>query len=493
MRLVTPSVIVLVGPSGAGKSTWARAHFEPNEVVSSDDLRATVGIDRDDQRAGTDAFFLLDEIVRRRVARKLTTVIDSTGLDADRRAEVIGLGRAGGLPVFAVGFDTPPDTCRARNAERPRPIPKAVLSRQLSAWKRTRPLLDDEGFDAVEIVTDTSVATAHVVPPSMAEAPLAARAQREEPVAMRFGLQLSSFPSDAPLRRHVASVAEAAESAGFDSIWVMDHFRQIPQIGREWEPMPESYTTLAFMAAVTKRVKLGTLVTGVGYRNIAHLGKIVATLDVLSAGRAICGLGIGWFEREAKAYGLDFPRTPRRYDLLEDALRLLPLLWGPGSPFFEGKVVSVPEAMCYPRPIQDRIPILVGGAGERRTLPLVARHAQLCNFFGDADSVRRKSEVLAGLCEEIDRDPAEITVSHLGPVLVGADQRQVADETKRLRPRAQSPAEFAASVNAGSVEDHIGRFRGLADAGVGLAIVAPAGGATVESVEAMAPVIAAFG
>ena len=121
--------------------------------------------------------------------------------------------------------------------------------------------------------------------------------------------------------------------------------------------------------------------TAVGYRNPAHLGKIIATLDVLSGGRAICGIGAGWFEREVKAYGYESLDTRTR---LEDALRVLPLMWGPGSPSFEGKVISVPEATCYPRPIQDHIPMLVGGQGEKRTLRLVAELADMCNLFGDA-------------------------------------------------------------------------------------------------------------
>ena len=180
----------------------------------------------------------------------------------------------------------------------------------------------------------------------------------------------------------------------------MDHFLQIPQIGREWEDMLESYTTLGYLAGVTGRVTLGTLVTGITYRNLAHLAKIVATLDVLSGGRAVCGLGAAWFEREHRLYGWDFPPRRERYALLEDALELLPLMWGPGAPRFEGRTVTVDEAICYPRPLQERIPILVGGSGERRTLRLVARHADACNLFGDPrhdpPQARRAARALRG-------------------------------------------------------------------------------------------------
>ena len=178
--------------------------------------------------------------------------------------------------------------------------------RSMLSCVRTRPSAPashDEGFDRV--LTADPV---RIVAEPFAAAPAAARRQRDDPVGMRFGLHISEFPwAPDELRRAVASVAVRAEAAGFDAIWVMDHFRQIPQIGRAWDAMPESWTTLAYLAGVTERIELGTLVTGVAYRNVAHLAKIVATVDVLSGGRARCGLGLGWFEQEHRAYGWDFP------------------------------------------------------------------------------------------------------------------------------------------------------------------------------------------
>src|SRR5262249_44061886 len=142
--------------------------------------------------------------------------------------------------------------------------------------------------------------------------------QRADPVGLRVGLHLGEFPWEAAeLRMRVASLARAAEGAGFDAVWGMDHFRQIPQLGRGWEA--GRWTRLACLAGATERIGLGTLVTGITYRNVAHLGKIVATLDVLSGGRARCGLGLAWFEAEHRAYGWPFPSTAQRYDLLEDA------------------------------------------------------------------------------------------------------------------------------------------------------------------------------
>jgi F420-dependent oxidoreductase-like protein len=242
----------------------------------------------------------------------------------------------------------------------------------------------------------------------------------------------------------------------------MDHFLQIPPVGPHWEEMLDSYTTLAYLAARTGTARLGTMVTGVTYRNIAHLAKIVATLDVLSGGRAVCGIGAAWFEREHVAYGWEFPPLARRYELLEDALELLPLMWGKGAPSYKGRTIEVTEAVCYPRPLQEKIPILVGGSGERRTLRLVARHADACNLFGNADTVRHKVEVLHRHCATEGRDPAEITVTVLS------------------------------TANAPTVEDHVGRYRQLAEAGAQGIVVNFPELTSPEPLAAFADVIAAF-
>jgi alkanesulfonate monooxygenase SsuD/methylene tetrahydromethanopterin reductase-like flavin-dependent oxidoreductase (luciferase family) len=256
--------------------------------------------------------------------------------------------------------------------------------------------------------------------------------------------------------------------------------------------MLESWTTLGFLAAITERVRLGTMVSGITYRNVAHLGKIAATLDVLSGGRAVCGLGLGWFQQEHAAYGWDFPSRDDRYALLEDALQLLPLLWGPGTPAFSGRVLNVPEAMCYPRPIQERLPLLVGGSGERRTLRLVAQYADACNLFGEAPVIRHKVEVLERHCAEVDRDPTEIEVTQLSTVLVGDDRIDVESAVERLRPKRMSAERFAQQVNAGTVEQHIGRFRQLGQAGVQTAIVSLPDVADVDALARFGRIITAL-
>ena len=279
---------------------------------------------------------------------------------------------------------------------------------------------------------------------------------------------------------------------GFDSIWVMDHVIQIPQVGREWDDMLDGWTTLGYLAACTGRVTLGTLVTGITYRNVAHVGKLAATLDNLSNGRAVCGIGAGWFEREHKAYGWEFPPVGQRYELLEDALRLFPLMWGPGSPEFTGDAIGTIEAICYPRPVEERIPILVGGSGEKRTLRLVASYADACNLFGDPDTVRHKIAVLHEHCAHEGRDPSQIEITHLAPALVGEDRRHVEQLVDAHLPAGANRHAYAEAANAGTIDDHIGRLRELAEAGVQHAIVALRGVDAPEPVQRMTDVISAF-
>ena len=491
LRLPTPCVVVLVGPSGSGKSTWAQANAPTDTIVSSDRLRAMVGAGEHDLRASTDAFEVLDLIVERRLERRLTTVIDTLGLDAERRAKWRDAALRNGLPVYAVGFDVSAREARGRLESRGRAVPRTVVKQQIDAWRTVRERLADEGF--TDVVIDPGAA--EFVPPPFVDAPRRAQQQREAPVTLRFGLQIPSFTwpgGAAEIGPRLRDIAQAAEEVGFESIWVMDHLRQIPVVGPEWHDMLESYTALGYLAAATRHVKLGTMVTGVTYRNVAHLGKIVATLDVLSGGRAQCGIGAAWFRQEHLAYGWPFPPLSERYALLEDALQLLPLLWGAGSPSFEGSRIRVPEAMCYPRPLQPRIPILVGGSGERRTLKLVAQYADACNLFGEADVVRHKVEVLHRHCESVARPVAEIEVTQLSSVLV-VDRRDRADDAvAALRPPNVNPQRWSTRVNAGTVDDHVGRFRGLADAGVDVAILSLADLGDTMPVERFAPVIAEF-
>jgi len=477
---------VLIGASGSGKSTWAEGQFPASYVISSDALRAMVGAGERDQRASTDAFDILEQLVSLRVKRRLSTVVDTTGLDESRRRRWLAQAKTSGLPAVAVIFDTPEGLCLERNRSRPQPVPVNVVRDQLKRVRQQLPGLADEGWDL--IVTEETLPA----PAGLTDAPAALRRQQIERSAMRFGLTISRFPVPrAEQRSWLAEVASAAEKAGFASLWVMDHFIQIPQVGREWEDLLESYTTLSFLAALTEKATLGTLVSGVTYRNPAHLAKIVATLDVLSGGRAVCGLGAAWFEREHRLYGWEFPAARRRLDLLEDALQLLPLMWGSGSPSFQGKVVSVPEAVCYPRPLQNHIPMLVGGGGEKRTLRLAARYADAVNVGGTSEVYRHKLEVLAQHCKELGRAYQEIEKTHLSRALPATTTEHLSKLVQRLRGPSQPADEFVSAGGAGTVADQIGRYRLLADAGVEHAIVS-LGVIEPESISAFGEVIQAF-
>jgi F420-dependent oxidoreductase-like protein len=487
-RLPAPSLIVLVGPSGAGKTTWAAEHFAPGEVVSSDVIRGMVGTGAQDQQASGAAFDLLEAIVDERLRRGLTTVIDTLGFDDGRRASWIERAHTAGIPAYAVLFDTPGEECERRNAESERPLTKTVLRKQITRYPKVAEAVAGEDFDGV--LTEQPVA---VVGRQFVEATRPAT-MSEAPSTHTFGLILSRFdwPGERDERGdRLGSIARRAEAAGFRDLWVMDHFRQIPSVGRAWEDMPESYTTLSYLAGVTTTIRLGALVTGISYRNPAHLGKIVATLDFLSGGRANCGLGAAWDEEEHRAYGWDFPSKGFRFDLLEDTLQMLPLLWGKGSPSFAGKVFQADELICYPRPIQEHIPILVGGSGERKTLRLAAAYADACNVFGDPDRVRHKVGVLEKHCAEVERDPTEIEVTHLTNALAAPDRTALRSRVDEVRGRSTSE-EYTRRNNAGTPDDLATLFDAYHDAGATHSIVALPDVHLEGSVEAFGEVIEVF-
>jgi F420-dependent oxidoreductase-like protein len=228
---------------------------------------------------------------------------------------------------------------------------------------------------------------------------------------MEIGLQIPSFTwgDDSEIGPTLGRIGRAADQAGLHSLWVMDHFFQIPGVGDVRQPMLEAYTTLGFLAGTTSRIALGTLVTGVTYREPGILAKIVTTLDVLSGGRAWLGIGAAWNEHEHRGLGVPFPPTAERFERLEEALQIHLQMWSGDEGPFEGKhdrleeTINSPQALQRPHP-----PILIGGSGERKTLRLVAKYADACNVFGDASTLRHKLTVLRGHCEREDRDYDEI-------------------------------------------------------------------------------------
>jgi F420-dependent oxidoreductase-like protein len=235
---------------------------------------------------------------------------------------------------------------------------------------------------------------------------------------MKIGLQIPNFTwgtGPARIGGTLADIARAAEMAGFSSLWVMDHFFQIPPVGPAETDMLEGYSALSYLAAVTSKVKLGAMATGVVYRHPGILIKTVTTLDVLSGGRAYLGIGAAWFEREALGLGTPFPPLSDRFEQLEEALRIARQMWSNDDGAYKGKHYQLAETLCVPQPLtRPHPPILVAGSGEKKTLRLVAQYADACNLFGDATIVAPKLEVLKGHCDRLGRDYAEIEKTTLG-------------------------------------------------------------------------------
>jgi len=284
---------------------------------------------------------------------------------------------------------------------------------------------------------------------------------------MHFGLQIPNFTLGVPddqLFESVAGLAVTAEAAGFESLWVMDHFYQLPALGGAPQPMLESYTLLGALAARTTRIRLGALVTGVTYRNPALLAKIVTTLDVISAGRAMLGIGAAWHDEEHEGLGVDFPPVGERMDRLEEALHICRAMFREEHPTFEGRYYRIKDAYNVPRPVQSGgPPILVGGGGERRTLRLVATYADLCNITGDVATVRHKVGVLRAHCEAVGRDPAEITVSRLSTLVLTQSAEETAATWDFLR--AAMGEEAASGCNVGTEDELLAQVEELHAAG----------------------------
>jgi F420-dependent oxidoreductase-like protein len=253
---------------------------------------------------------------------------------------------------------------------------------------------------------------------------------------LKLGLQIPDFtwPGGPPkLGEQLAAVARTADAAGFEFVAVMDHLWQIRSIGSPEREMLEAYTALGYLAANTKRARLLTLVTGAVYRNPGMLAKIVTTLDVLSGGRAWLGIGAAWNEAEARGLGIPFPPLGERFERLEETIQICLQMWaGDESPFLGRhyqleRPLNSPQSLTRPHP-----PILIGGMGERKTLRLVARHAQACNLFPTPE-LPRKLEVLRAHCEAEGRDYDEIEKTSMFNFDVGANGENVGKTIGRLR------------------------------------------------------------
>jgi F420-dependent oxidoreductase-like protein len=267
---------------------------------------------------------------------------------------------------------------------------------------------------------------------------------------VRIGLHISNFtwPEGAPrLGAVLADVATAAEEAGFERISVMDHLWQIRGIGPPEHEMLEAYTALGYLAGHTRRAKLLTLVTGVVYRDPGLLAKAVTTLDVLSGGRAILGIGAAWNEDEARGMGLLFPPTAERFERLEEALRICRQMFDGDETPFTGRHYRLDRPLNSPPPL-SRLPILVGGGGERKTLRLVAQYADACNLFRSPE-LRHKLDVLKQHCETVGRDYDEIEKT----VLYNFDLGEKGERTGDIITDLRGLAEQGFTVAHGSIRN----------------------------------------
>lgn len=289
--------------------------------------------------------------------------------------------------------------------------------------------------------------------------PSPAPASADQP-PMRFGYQNPSFlwPDRAPYEifEHTKAKARQVEEMGFYSFWVMDHLIQIPGVGTPDEPLLEGWTTLAALAPLTQRLRLGILVTCIGYRNPALLAKMAASIDIISRGRLIMGIGAGWYEEEYKQYGYDFPAPATRIRQLAEGIQVMKAMWTMPRATFEGRYFRIKDAILEPKPMQKpHPPILVGGGGEQLTLRVVARYADAANLFGAPPTIAHKLDVLRDHCEKVGRDFNEIEITKTDSIIIAKTPKEVRDKLRRVgwadRPYkgiSGTPAECIEQVRA---------------------------------------------
>ena len=293
---------------------------------------------------------------------------------------------------------------------------------------------------------------------------------------MDLGIHYFSFTHpdwEKTIRDRLGETARIADEGGVGVISMMDHWFQMEFAGGPFEPMLEGYTTLAYLAAITERIGLRTLVTGVTYRHPGLLAKTATTLDVLSGGRFTLGIGAAWYEREHDGLGVPFPPLAERFERLEETLQICDQMWSDDDGPFEGKHYRLAETICLPRPVDGRVPILIGGAGEKKTLRMVAQYADACNLFAPpgaegVETIRHKLDVLRGHCERLgtDYDAIAKTILYHGDVL-GDPDAFLADMAEHARLGVSlvevTPEKYADPVAWASraVEDLVPRLAAL--------------------------------
>ena len=296
-------------------------------------------------------------------------------------------------------------------------------------------------------------------------------------MAVRLGLQIPSFSFHTRPSENVYSVtqeiAETAEASGLDSVWLMDHLFQIPVVAPETDPILDCWTGLAALAAATSKLKLGTLVAAAGFRPPSVLAKMTSTIDVISNGRFIAGIGAGWCDWEHKAYGLDFPPVGVRMQRLEEAIHVLKAMWTEERATFTGRHFQVEGAVCSPKPVQrPHPPILIGGSGERVTLRITAQHAQAHNLGGGTPQENAHTlAVLRGHCERLGTDYDAILKTRLQSVMFASSAAEAEAKMERVRPPGCSVEHFKRRTIIGTPDQVAEQLRAYVDVGVQYLIV----------------------
>ena len=296
----------------------------------------------------------------------------------------------------------------------------------------------------------------------------------------RLGYQIPNFTypdvDSAGLFDIVARQAVEAEESGFDTVLVMDHLYQLPMLGDPANEMLECYTLLAALAQHTSRVRLSSLVTGNTYRNPALLAKIVTTLDVVSGGRAQLGIGAGWYELEHDSLGFEFGTFTDRFEKLEEALQIITGMLRGERPSLDGRWYAVRDAINSPAPVR-RIPVMIGGGGERKTLRMVAQYADESNIICAPDEIPRKLAALDAHCERLGRDRSEITVSYQTSVCVAPTREQAQREADEAVARIPQLGLRRGGLICGSPDEVAAIYERLMATGIdGVTVNAPANG-----------------
>jgi F420-dependent oxidoreductase-like protein len=288
------------------------------------------------------------------------------------------------------------------------------------------------------------------------------------PITLDLHIPNFNYPgvgSDAVFEK-IVDIATTAEANGFSSVSVMDHLHQIGPVGPPENWMFEGSTMLAAIAARTTKLTLGLLVGSVTYRNPAIAAKTTTTVDIISGGRAWHGIGAGWFEEEHQAYGYDFPTLKTRFEMLEEELQIVRAMFTQGQAHFQGEYFRVDGAYNNPKPIRGDIPILIGGSGERKTLRLVAKYADACNLFGDAERMTHLLGVLQGHCNDVGRDYSEITKTGMGSIVIAPTHDAAQSKFEALLESGEIPEVRRESMTVGD-PDELGEWaQGLKDAGL---------------------------